>query len=334
MNRFHIPLSLWERIRLRVEPRRPVQVDLEPEDIGATPMPEDFVLCQGLVKIYKVVDLETVALQGLDLEVRRGELLAIVGNSGSGKSTLLNILGGLARPSAGRIYVDGTNLLELSDHELARYRRDRVGFVWQQSGRNLIPYLSALENVQLPTLIAGTSGKSGAGWARELLTAVGLGERQHHRAAELSGGEQQRVAIAVAMVNRPQLILADEPTGEVDSETAAAIYSLFRWINHEFGTTVIIVSHDRNIASQVGRVVHVRDGKVSTEVTRRVEEKAGAEAKEELEELVVLDAAGRLQIPADLVEKFGLKGRVRVEARDGQVVIIPAPKDAKRINGL
>ncbi|MCL5961774.1 MAG: ABC transporter ATP-binding protein [Chloroflexi bacterium] len=298
----------------------------EPDETGWAPEVGEshYVVCQGLVKIYKIVDLETVALQGLDLEVRRGELLAIVGNSGSGKSTLLNILGGLDRPSAGRVFVGRQNLLELSDDELARYRREQVGFVWQQSSRNLIPYLTALENVQLPMLISGGAQKRGASWARELLTAVGLGERMQHRTAELSGGEQQRVAIAVAMVNRPQLVLADEPTGEVDSDTAAAIYSLFRWINKEFGTTVIIVSHDRNVASEVDRVVHVRDGKVSTEVKRRVDEQAGEERKEHLEELVVLDSAGRLQIPADLVEKFGLRGRVRVEARDGQLVILPA----------
>jgi ABC-type lipoprotein export system ATPase subunit len=173
-----------------------------------------------LVKIYKVADLETVALQGLDLEVRLGEILGVVGNSGSGKTTLVNIIGGLDRPSAGRIYVGGQNLLEFADAELSRYRREKMGFVWQQSGRNQIPYLTALENVQVPMIVAGLRREHRQKQAVRLLAAVGLGERMHHRPAEMSGGEQQRVAIAVAMANNPEILLADEPTGEVDEVNA------------------------------------------------------------------------------------------------------------------
>ncbi len=282
-----------------------------------------FVVCQGMVKIYKVADLETVALQGLDLEVRRGEILAIVGNSGSGKTTLLNILGGLDRPSAGRIHVGGQNLLELSDAELSRYRREKLGFVWQQSARNLIPYLTALENVQLPMIIAGRASGLCAARARELLVAVGLERRMHHRPLQMSGGEQQRVAIAVAMANAPDILLADEPTGEVDTETARSIYGVFHLMNRDYGTTIIIVSHDRAISSYVDRVVVVRDGKVSTETTRRQSILVDRRAEEALEELVVLDAAGRLQIPRELVERFGIKGRVRVEAAGDHIAIIP-----------
>ncbi len=278
------------------------------------------VVCRGLVKIYRVADLETVALQGLDLEVRRGEVLAVVGKSGSGKTTLLNILGGLDRPSAGRAVVGDLDLVQASDAELARYRREGVGFVWQQSARNLVPYLTALENVQLPMHLAG---RRGTRRAVDLLEAVGLAHRWRHRPAELSGGEQQRVAIAVALANGPPLLLADEPTGEVDTETARGIYLLMRDLNRQLGTTIIIVTHDRNISDHVDRVVSIRDGRVSTEATRRTSDRAGVQ---QLEELVVLDAAGRLQLPADLVERFGLRGRVRVEVVDDHLAIRPADR--------
>ncbi len=302
----------------------PAQATADRTAAAQPPYPEAFVVCHGLVRIYKVADLETVALQGLDLEVQQGEMLAIVGNSGSGKTTLLNIIGGLDRPSAGRVWVAGRDLLELSDHELSIYRREMVGFVWQQSGRNLIPYLSTLENVQVPQILAGRAAGSARARATELLEAVGLGDRLDHVPARLSGGEQQRAAIAVAMANRPRLLLADEPTGEVDTVTAAGIYALFRRVRAEYGVTVIIVTHDRNVAAHVDRVVAVRDGKVSTETTRRQTEGEGeAEPSEHLEELVVVDGAGRLQIPAELRERFGLRGRVRVEAADGHIAIIP-----------
>lgn len=277
------------------------------------------VVCHGLVKIYRVADLETVALQGLDLEVGRGEVLAVVGKSGSGKTTLLNILGGLDRPSAGRAMVGGLDLVQASDAELARYRREGVGFVWQQSARNLVPYLTALENVQLPMRLAGRGTRR----AGELLEAVGLAHRAHHRPAQLSGGEQQRVAIAVALANSPPLLLGDEPTGEVDTETAHSIYRLLRDLNRQLGTTIIIVTHDRNVSDYVDRVVSIRDGRVSTEATRRTDDGAGAQ---QLEELVVLDAAGRLQLPADLVERFGLRGRVRVEVVGDHLAIRPADR--------
>lgn len=278
------------------------------------------VRCQGLVKIYKVAELETVALQGLDLDVRRREMLAIVGNSGSGKSTLLNIIGGLDRPSAGRIAVDGRDLLQLSESQLATFRRSVVGFVWQQSARNLIPYLSALQNVQLPMIIAG---RSSGGRARELLELVGLGARLHHRPPQMSGGEQQRTAIAVAMANQPPLLLADEPTGEVDTETAGEIYRSLRQVNRAYSTTVIIVSHDRTIGSRVDRVVVVRDGKVSTETSMQ----QILEGEEEPpQELIVVDQAGRLQIPRELIERLGLGDRVRVEIVDDHIAIRPAAR--------
>ena len=262
-----------------------------------------FIVCDNLVKIYKVAELEVVALQGLDLVIQQGELLGIVGASGSGKSTLMNVLGGLDRPSAGRAWVDGKDLLKLSNRDLNQYRRAEVGFVWQHGARNLIPYLNALENVKLPMTLAGQSGGNVNRRAKELLAIVGLAERMHHKLSELSGGEQQRVAIAVSLANNPKLLLADEPTGELDSVTAQTIYELFNHLNREMGLTTLIVSHDPGIARHVHRVVAIRDGKLATETVRSrasatvgFEGEAGAsQAEDVFEELTVLDSAGRLK---------------------------------------
>jgi putative ABC transport system ATP-binding protein len=299
------------------------------------------IVCDNLVKIYKIADLETVALQGLDLVVAPGELLGIVGPSGSGKSTLMNILGGLDRPSAGRVWVDDQDLLKLSDAALNRYRRSQVGFVWQQGSRNLVPYLTALENVELPMTLAGRNGGKKRRQAEELLDVVGLAERREHHLAQMSGGEQQRVAIAVALANSPRLLLADEPTGEVDSATALAIYQTFRRLNQEYGLTTLIVSHDPGIARHVDRVVAIRDGKMATETVRQSAvngasegELAEGEVPEEeteevFEEFVVLDSAGRLQVPQDYLEQLGIKGRVMLELTEDGILILPAPQSAQ-----
>jgi putative ABC transport system ATP-binding protein len=297
-------------------------------------MGEPFIVCDNLVKIYKIADLEVVALQGLDLTVNRGELMAIIGNSGSGKSTLLNTLGGLDRPSAGRVSVGSRDLLKMTDREMVLYKREVVGFVWQQSSRNLIPYLTALENVQVPMVIAGKPQPEQIAWAEELLDAVNLSHRKHHRLSQLSGGEQQRVAIAIGLANRPPLLLADEPTGEVDTATAGTIYSIFRRLNKEYGTTVVIVSHDPAIAFRVERVVALRDGRTSTETVRRDVEEGKAEEQQTHEEFVVMDAAGRIQIPRDYVERLGMGRRVRVEMEEGRIVVKPVAGDRSgRQNG-
>ena len=191
------------------------------------------IVCDNLVKIYKVADLEVVALQGLDLVVEKGEFIAMVGASGSGKSTLLNVLGGLDVPSAGRAVVAGYQLAELGPREQTRYLRQVIGFIWQQTGRNLLPYLTALENVALPMAFDGVPDDVRTTRARELLRQVGLADRADHRPDRLSGGEQQRVAIAVALANDPEVLLADEPTGELDSDTAAEIFDLLRHLNRE-----------------------------------------------------------------------------------------------------
>lgn len=280
---------------------------------------EYFVLCDNLVKIYKVADLEVVALQGLDLRVKRGEMIGIVGNSGSGKSTLLNMLGGLDRPSAGGVMVDGRDLVKMSDAQLVNYRRHTVGFVWQQVGRNLIPYLTARENVELPMITAGVSSRRRVSRAKELLDALGMSHRLNSKLIHLSGGEQQRVAIAMGLANNPPLLLADEPIGEVDSESGELIYAGFRRLNQLYGTTVIIVTHDRTIAWRVDRVVQIRDGRTSTETVRRVDE----ELQEVHDEYTVLDPVGRLQLPQDFLEHFDMRDRVKLELTEDGIIIRP-----------
>lgn len=295
--------------------------------------------CENLVKIYKTKDLEVVALQGLDLIVESGELMAIIGNSGSGKSTLLNILGGLDKPSAGKLLVDGCDLLKFNDQQLIKYKRNTVGFIWQNNARNLIPYLTAQENVELPLMLTGKENKRSR--ALQLLDMVGLLNRRCNKLSQLSGGEQQRVAIAIALANSPKLLLADEPTGSVDSRTAAAVLDVFRELNMTLGITVIIVTHDRQISHKVDRVVAIRDGRTSSEFIRRksyAEELAemstsmlGGHGDDDHEELVVLDRTGRLQIPADYINALGLKGKNKVKVElDGDRVVLYKPKDEQK----
>jgi putative ABC transport system ATP-binding protein len=302
------------------------------------------IVCENLVKIYKVAELEVVALQGLDFVVQRGEMLGIVGTSGSGKSTLMNILGGLDRPSAGRVSVDGIDLLSLSDTDLNLYQRAKVGFVWQQTSRNLIPYLTAIENIELPMTMAWvTSSKQKREWSEELLNSVGLFERRDHKLNQLSGGEQQRVAIAVSLANKPVLLLGDEPTGEVDSVTAQVIMDTFRRLGETLDLTIIIVTHDPRIANQVDRVVAIRDGKISTETVRQTNVVAeegllieqGKMEEISFQEFVVLDSAGRLQIPKEIREQLGIGNRVEMDIEGGKIVIRPVVKEGEMpVRGL
>ena len=293
-------------------------------------MAEPLIVCENLVKIYKVTEIEVVALQGLDLIVEPGELMGIVGASGSGKSSLLNVLGGLDRPSAGRVMVGGQDLLKMSDHELDRYRRTQVGFVWQQVARNLVPYLTAQANVELPMTVANLSRKQKGARSRELLEAVGLWDRRDHRLAQLSGGQQQRVAIAVAMANHPDLLLADEPTGELDSTTAQQILRLLQQMNERYGLTTIIVTHDPHIARAVNRVVTIRDGRISSETIRREDDIASAltagmaaHAQHVFDEYLVVDEGGHLQLPHDLTERAGIGDRVTLELKEDGLLIKP-----------
>lgn len=287
---------------------------------------EPLILCENLVKIYKLDEIEVVALQGLDLTVQAGEVMSLVGSSGSGKTTLLNVLGGLDRPSAGRVLVAGNDLLKLSDSAQDQYRRRYVGFVWQQKARNLIPYLNTEQNVELPMIMSGVGSRERREWAKELIEAVGLTSRRHHRLAQLSGGEQQRVAIAVALANRPALLLGDEPTGELDSTTAEVIFEIFHNLNRTYGLTVVIVSHDPQIARYVDRVVAIRDGKTSSEI-RKSEQTEGQHPDEhgehKFEELVVLDSAGRLQVPKEVRERYNIGDRIRLEETPEGLLLRP-----------
>jgi ABC-type lipoprotein export system ATPase subunit len=281
---------------------------------------EAMILCDNLVKIYKVADLEVVALQGLDLEVPRGEMMALVGASGSGKSTLLNVIGGLDTPSAGGIWVDGRDLLKISERDRVDYKREVVGFVWQQPARNLLPYLSARENVELPMMLARGNGRQRRQRALELLEMVGLADRAEFRPDRLSGGQQQRVALAIALANNPPLLLADEPTGQVDSAAAAHIFDALRRINETFGTTVIVVTHDQRVANKVDRVVAIRDGRTSTEIRRDRNLHDGSVNEEEW---VILDRAGRLQLPQPYIENLALRERVKLRLEEDHVSVWP-----------
>lgn len=283
--------------------------------------------CDSLVKIYKTPDVEVLALQGLDLTVDYGEMTAIIGNSGSGKSTFLNMLGGLDRPSAGRLLVDGKDLFKLGERELVEYKLRTVGFVWQNNARNLLPYLTATQNVMMPMLFGGEHRRRQR--ALELLDMVNMSHRKNSRLSALSGGEQQRIAIAIALANHPRLLLADEPTGAVDQKTSSAILDMLRAINRESGLTIVIVTHDQLLAKKVSRVIAIRDGKIASErimkesyLDRLSDISALTEVEEVQDEYAVLDKAGRLQLPADMLKKLGVAGnRVRMELKDGEIII-------------
>ncbi|MCY3882217.1 MAG: ABC transporter ATP-binding protein [Dehalococcoidia bacterium] len=281
-----------------------------------------YIVCEDLFKIHKSDELEVVALRGLDLKVRGGELMAIVGASGSGKSTLLNILAGLDQPSAGRAFVGGRDLLTMTEGEMVRYRRSAVGFIWQQTGRNLIPYLTATQNVELPLMLDGVEAGAARERANELLAAVNLEHRHDHHPEQLSGGEQQRVSIAVALANRPPLLLADEPTGELDAIGADSVYEVLGELNARYGVTIIIVTHDPEIASRVNRVVAIRDGRTSMEIFRRVE-KTGGVTHVVHDEYVLVDSAGRLQVPREFLDRLSISERAKLFLGEGRVEVLP-----------
>lgn len=320
-------LGKWKHIK-----QSRVIVETQEDDFV---IPDDVMIeCDSLVKIYKTKDIEVLALQGLDLTVKRGELTAIIGNSGSGKSTFLNMIGGLDRPSAGKLYVDGKNLFQMTEQELVEYKRSTVGFVWQNNARNLLPYLTAWENVMTPMLFAEGQGRARTEEekkerAMELLELVGLAHRKDSKLSQLSGGEQQRVAIAIALANNPKLLLADEPTGAVDRRTADDILEMFRKLNEKLGLTIVIVTHDKELSRKVNRVVSIRDGKTSSERIMKNDYRQKLEnmdidwqQEETQDEYAVLDRAGRVQIPAELLDEMGMSGnKVKLELIDGKIVI-------------
>lgn len=292
-------------------------------------MSDVIIQADNLVKIYKTKDIEVVALQGLDLSVEQGELMAIIGSSGSGKSTFLNMLGGLDRPSAGKLYVDRKNLFSMTDKELIEYKRKTVGFVWQNNGRNLLPYLSAYENIMMPMELNSIKEKKER--ADMLLDMVGLTKKKNNRMQEMSGGEQQRIAIAIALANSPKVLLADEPTGSVDTRTSNYIFDVFKKMNQELGITIVIVTHDVSLSKKVQRVAAIRDGKISSE--RILKEDYAERVKnadrhmdwheaETQDEFAILDRFGRLQLPPDMLAGMHLKdNRVRVVSEGGKIIL-------------
>ncbi|MFE0177810.1 ABC transporter ATP-binding protein [Streptomyces sp. NPDC059002] len=289
------------------------------------------ITCDRLVRVFATDGVEVQALQGLDLLVRDGELMALVGASGSGKSTLMNILAGLDEPTAGAARVAGRDLLGMGAKERLHYRREVVGFVWQQTARNLLPYLTAIQNVALPMQLRGRSAlskRAKAERADRLLELLKVADCRDRRPHQMSGGQQQRVAIAVALANDPAVLLADEPTGELDSHTAEQIFAAFRTANEELGTTIVIVTHDQAVASEVRRTVAIRDGRTSTEVLRRTEVDAST-GQESLisREYAMLDRAGRLQLPAEYTAALDMRDRVALELERDHIGVWPDDRD-------
>lgn len=292
-------------------------------------MSDVIIQADNLVKIYKTKDIEVVALQGLDLSVEQGEMMAIIGSSGSGKSTFLNMLGGLDRPSAGKLYVDGKNLFSMTESELVTYKRSTVGFVWQNNGRNLLPYLSAHENIMVPMEL--NSYKERKERADMLLDMVGLSAKKNNRMQQLSGGEQQRIAIAIALANSPKVLLADEPTGSVDTKTSNYIFDIFKRLNQELGVTIVIVTHDVSLSKKVQRVAAIRDGKISSEriLKENFSERMSHADKivdwheaETQDEFAILDKAGRIQLPRELLDEMRLSdNKVRLVMENGRIIL-------------
>ena len=284
----------------------------------ALPSQEPAIKCEQLVRIYRTEALEVQALQGLDLTVARGELTALVGASGSGKSTLLGILAGLDAPTAGSVRVAGRELAGLTNRQRLAYRRTTVGFVWQNPLSNLLPHLTAAQNVAQPLRFSHVGRRRRQARAADLLESLGVGHCRDRIPARLSGGERQRTAIAVALANNPSVLLADEPTGELDSESAEVVISALRTANREHDVTVLIVTHDGGIASQVRRTVAIRDGRTATETLRAV-----THGDTEGIEYAMVDRNGRLQLPREFTDPLGIRDRVRLSHEPGHVGVWP-----------
>lgn len=287
---------------------------------------EPLIVCDSVVKIYKTENVEVMALQGLDLTIMRGEMLSIIGKSGSGKSTLMNMIGGLEKPSAGKLYVSGKDMSALTEKEMVKYRKKTVGFVWQKSSRNLFPYLTSRENVEVSMSFSGRSAKQKRQRAEYLLELVGMIHKKDSYPGQMSGGEQQRVAIAVALANEPDILLADEPTGAVDTKTADAIQEVFKSLNRQLGITIIIVTHDMRLADLTDRVVMISDGKISTEKIRREEQQMLQGQTDFLsethEEYSVMDKANRVQLDKEMLAAAGItNNKVKISLEDGKLVI-------------
>ena len=310
--------------------------ETEAPQMQTAPQEPPLVICDNLVKIYKTDEVEVMALQGLELEIKRGEIISIIGKSGSGKSTLMNIIGGLERQTAGKIVVDGINLADFSERQMVHYRKKKIGFVWQKASRNLYFYLTAIENIEVAMNFTGMSAKAKREKAMNLLKLVDMAHKKDSYPAQMSGGEQQRIAIAVALANDPDILLADEPTGAVDSKTSNVIQDLFRTLNRETGITIIIVTHDVSLANKVDRVVMISDGKISTEkvMKAQIREQIDSVADIELddnshEEYSIMDKAHRVQLSEDMLRAAGINSnKVKISIVDGKIQIFGENSDS------
>ncbi|MDQ7024192.1 MAG: ABC transporter ATP-binding protein [Anaerolineae bacterium] len=280
-----------------------------------------FIECKQIVKAYKVDDHEIVALRGIDFEMERGEMVAIIGPSGAGKSSLLNLLGGLDTPTAGSLIVDGDSLLDLKGRALAKYRLHQVGFVWQEIDKNLLFHRSAVGNVTLPMMLAGSIPFGRKKRARELLDSVDLSEHYHKRPTQLSGGQQQRVAIAVALANQPKLLLADEPTGALDSVNSDTMMSLLMDLREKHGLTVLMVTHNMEVAAYADRVLTLRDGALAQDMSGSEEE-------------LKIDHEGRIQLPKNAQPRLKEAARISVEVRPEGVLLRPEAEESDNVDAL
>ncbi|MBI5959129.1 MAG: ABC transporter ATP-binding protein [Chloroflexi bacterium] len=282
-----------------------------------------YINCKNVVRAYTVGDHEIVALRGIDFTMKRGEMVAIVGPSGAGKSSLLNLLGGLDTPTAGRLSVGDVNLIDLKGQKLAEYRLRQVGFVWQQVNRNLLPHRSALRNVMLPMMLAGIGWRKRRRRAKELLEAVGMAGHTHKRPSQLSGGQQQRVAIAVALANDPQVLLADEPTGALDRSSAVQVLELIANLRERYGLTILMVTHDMEMASYADRTLTLRDGALGQDLTHSAQEAPPT-----------LDGEGRIQLPLAVRSQLDEATRIAVEIRPEGVLLRPERADVDNTDAV
>jgi ABC-type lipoprotein export system ATPase subunit len=281
------------------------------------------IMCDRLVRIYQAEGIEVQALQGLDLVVERGELTAVVGASGSGKSTLMNILAGLDSPTAGVARVAGRDLAAMTGRERTDYRRRAVGFVWQQTSRNLLPYLTARQNVLVPMQFSSVPRRVRGQRADDLLGLLEIAHCADRTPDRMSGGEQQRAAIATALANEPAVLLADEPTGELDTRTARSVFAALQTANAQLGVTVLVVTHDPELSAQVRRTVAIRDGRTSSETLRRSSDGEDGTTTHHAVEYALVDRAGRVQLPRDMTEPLQIRDRVRLEAESDHIGVWP-----------
>ncbi|HSZ40903.1 MAG TPA: ABC transporter ATP-binding protein [Trebonia sp.] len=297
----------------------------------AAPAPQDqlptgadgVIVCDRLVRIYSGEGIEVQALQGLDLLIAEGEFTALIGAAGSGKSTLMNILAGLDAPTAGTAWVAGHDLGVMTPGERLAYRRSVAGFIWQQTSRNLLPYMTARQNVLLPMRLSALRRRERLRRAGSLLETLGIAHCADRTPDRMSGGEQQRAAIATALANQPKVLLADEPTGELDSATARDVFAALQTANTELGVTVLVVTHDPAVSSQVRRTIAIRDGKTSSETIRHAATDERGETTLHARDYATLDRAGRVQLPREMIRRLRMRDRVELQEESDHIGVWP-----------